>query len=250
MSVLSVRALSIAHEERLVVQSFDWTVQAGEKWAVLGVNGAGKSSVIHALLGLNRQGSTHVQLNGVPLSDLSARQQAASRVYVPQRYDEPFTVTVWQALQSVVPDADVMQCEDALSLFGLSGRANAWVHTLSGGERQRLTWAFAHVRSNQQTCLGLFDEPLSAQDLAWQQRLLERLKNLPYAVVAAVHDLNHVTQFASHVLLLAPDGATGVSGVSAQGRFDEVMQEKLLSMAFGVSLKRDASRSHWRTDSI
>jgi iron complex transport system ATP-binding protein len=248
MTVLSVRALSIAHEGRLVIQPFDLTVQLGEKWAVLGVNGAGKSSVIHALLGLNRQNNSQVWLDGVSLSALSAKQQAASRVYVPQRYDEPFTVTVWQALQSVVPDADERQCEAALALFGLSGRANAWVHTLSGGERQRLTWAFAHVCSSQQTCLGLFDEPLSAQDLAWQQRLLQRLKNLPYAVVAAVHDLNHVMQFASHVLLLARDGATGVSSLLAQGRVDEVMQEALLSRAFGVALQYD-SKMHWRTDS-
>lgn len=238
MSVLSVRQLSIVHDGRMVVRPFDWTVRAGERWALLGVNGSGKSSVLHALLGLNRDLNAHISLSDTALSQLSAREQAALRLYVPQRYDEPFTVTVWQALCSVTPDAGDARRVAALELFGLMAHRDAWLHTLSGGERQRLTWAFADVLRSSETVLALYDEPLSAQDLAWQKRLLDDLNAAPHAVIAAVHDLNHVAAFATHALVF------GHNGVLAQGELAEVMRAGVLSDAFGVGLVCDTG--FWR----
>jgi iron complex transport system ATP-binding protein len=238
MSVLSVRQLSVVHGKRVVIEPFDWTVRVGEKWALLGVNGSGKSSVLHSLLGLNAGMRTHVTLGDAPLSELSARSQALRRVYVPQRYDEPFTVTVWQALCSVTPDADDARREAALREFGLLEHRNAWLHHLSGGERQRLTWVFANVLRSGETLLALYDEPLSAQDLVWQRRLLNELCAAPHAVIAAVHDLNHVAAFASHVLVF------GEGRVVAQGAVADVMRAAVLSEAFGVALVCD--NGFWR----
>ena len=228
--ILTVRQLSVVHAGRVVLRPFDWTVRAGERWALLGVNGSGKSSLLHALLGVQRAVRECVTLVGVPLSAMSVQEQARRRVYVPQRYDEPFTVTVWQALCSMTEAADDARRLAALETFGLLARRHDWLHTLSGGERQRLTWAFADVRRGSGTVLALYDEPCSAQDLSWQQRLLAYLNDTPYSVIAAIHDLNHAAAFATHVMVL------GAGEVLAQGRLPEVMRSEVLTAAFGVTV--------------
>jgi iron complex transport system ATP-binding protein len=218
-----------------LIAPFDWRVQAGERWAVLGQNGVGKTSLLHTLLGIDAPACVNVCLTGESLSELSVQAQAQRRVWVPQRYDEPFTITVAQALRSVAPDVSVENGLNQLEAFGLREHAQAWVHQLSGGERQRLTWAMAAARVTDTTRLWLLDEAFSAQDIAWQRRLLKYLCEQSCAVVATVHDLNQVRAFATHVLLLA-DGA-----VLAQGEVADVMRSEALSEAFGVNLCVDAN---------
>lgn len=238
--VLQCDRLTIGFTERTLVAPFDWSVGEGERWAVLGANGSGKTSLLHALLGSSvadqPQLGERITLMGTRLAQLSVQTQARLRVWVPQHYEEPFTITVLQALQSVAPsalEADVMA---QLDRFGLRRHVWAWVHQLSGGERQRLTWAMAGLRaqlSEGQTRLWLLDEPFSAQDIAWQQRLLCFLCECDGAVVATVHDLNQVHRFATHVLLL------GEGGVLAQGAREQVMRTGTLSRAFGVAIAVD-----------
>ena len=231
--LLQCQQLSIRVGQKQLIEPFDWQVNSGERWAVLGQNGVGKTALLHALLGVDARCHASVLLGGVSLSELSVQQQAQQRVWVPQRYDEPFTITVVQALHSVAPTVSMDALFNQLDAFGLREHAQAWVHQLSGGERQRLTWAMAAVRVTDVTRLWLLDEPFSAQDIAWQRRLLQYLRELNRALVATVHDLNQVRVFATHVLLLS-DGA-----VLAQGAARDVMRSELLSRAFGVDLQVD-----------
>ena len=244
-AVIDIHQLSIQHGARTVLAPFDWTVQAGERWAILGANGTGKTSVLHALLGIDVKAASHVSLMGHSLSSLSPREQALLRVWVPQHYDEPFTLTVVQALTSVAQEADDACIDRVLARYGLHHLAQHWVHTLSGGERQRLTWAMSAARTTTLTQLWLLDEPLAAQDLAWQSVLLKQLRHAPCAVVAAVHDLNQVSQFATHVLLIQKN-ATGIAEVIAAGLSAEVMQAELLSAAYGVDLHLESDLAWWQ----
>lgn len=246
-AVLRCRQLSIRFGQKNLVRPFDWTVNEGERWAVLGANGAGKTSVLHALLGVpvgDVSGQlSAVELMGSRLDQVTVQTQARWRVWVPQRYEEPFTITVGQALRSVAPSATMDDVMAQLTQFGLQSHVLAWVHQLSGGERQRLTWSMAALRaqlSDGQTRLWLLDEPFSAQDIAWQKRLLQFLREREGAVVATVHDLNQVRAFATHVLLL------GEGGVLAQGLREQVMQPEWLSRAFGVEISLDEDgRVYW-----
>ena len=246
-AVLRCRQLSIRFGQKNLVRPFDWTVNEGERWAVLGANGAGKTSVLHALLGVpvgDVSGQlSAVELMGSRLDQVTVQTQARWRVWVPQRYEEPFTITVGQALRSVAPSATMDDVMAQLTQFGLQSHVLAWVHQLSGGERQRLTWSMAALRaqlSDGQTRLWLLDEPFSAQDIAWQKRLLQFLREREGAVVATVHDLNQVRAFATHVLLL------GEGGVLAQGLREQVMQPEWLSRAFGMEISLDEDgRVYW-----
>ena len=229
-AVLQCQKLSVKAGHKQLLAPFDWQVKAGERWAVLGQNGVGKTALLHALLGVDGRCQSNIYLSGLPLSELGVQQQSQRRVWVPQRYDEPFTITVTQALRSVAPDVLIEEVLNQLNAFGLYQHSQAWVHQLSGGERQRLAWAMAAVRMTGLTQLWLLDEPFSAQDIAWQKRLLQYLREQTRTVIATVHDLNQVRAFATHVLLLA-DGK-----VLAQGEVADVMRSEILSEAFGVNL--------------
>ena len=100
--VLQCDRLAIGFAERTLVEPFDWSVREGERWAVLGANGSGKTSLLHALLGASvadqPQLGAQITLMGTCLAQLSVQTQARWRVWVPQRYEEPFTITVLHAL--------------------------------------------------------------------------------------------------------------------------------------------------------
>ena len=244
--ILQAKQLSIQYGGSMLVEPFDWTVNAGEKWAILGANGAGKSSLLRTICGMETDQYESVLFNEQPLKSLSPRVQAAHRLWVPQRYDEPFNITVWQALSSLNQGRSEAHLQASLEAFGLLKMQNHWVHQLSGGERQRLTWAMAHAHQQPSTQLWLLDEPFAAQDLAWQVRLLRYLKALPCAAVAAVHDVNQVADFASHVLMLISN-ANGVHRVMT-GEIAQMMRAEPLEDVYGVpfhAMRSEDGRFGW-----
>lgn len=249
MTALLIQNLTVAHEEKVVIEPFDWQIQNGEKWAILGANGTGKTSLLHVLLGIEHSALPRVFLAGSSLNCLTVQQQSELRVWIPQRYDEPFNITVWQAFQSIAHHLDEQESLDCLAEFDLLRHQHTWVHLISGGERQRLTWAMAWARHTANTQLWLLDEPFAAQDLFWQHKLLSKLKKLSCAVVSSVHDVNHVGEFATHVLALLPE-FEGKGSVALMGTREEIMQPDILCRIYGLSLQhivaKDGLSGWWK----
>lgn len=259
--VLDCRQLSIhagSHAHTQLIAPFDWQVHTGERWAVLGRNGIGKTSLMHALLGLNPHANPRIHLNGHALHQLSPAAQAQQRIWTPQHYDEAFTISVLQAVHSIgqrppietrdTADTSTSDNDSAnssahswhhtvqqtLHQYGLWTHRHTWVHLLSGGERQRLTWVMAQLCKGTHTRLWLLDEPLAAQDIAWQRRLLHTLNQEPQlSLIATIHDLNQIRAFATHVLLLAE------GSVLAQGPAHSVMRPEILSRAYQTDISID-----------
>ena len=142
----------------------------------------------------------NIYLSGVPLSELSVQRQAQQRVWIPQRYDEPFTITVTQALRSVAPDVSIEYILNQLAVFGLRKHAQAWVHQLSGGERQRVALARALVTK---PAVVLADEPTGNLDRKTAGGIFELLtdlkKELNMAMLIVTHD-EQLAQAADSIL--------------------------------------------------
>lgn len=216
MSVLTIDQLGIDVAGHELLQPFSLQMESGQCWAVLGINGVGKSSLLHTLAGLRPTQQGLIKIAGQPLASYPPRQRARLVSLLFQHQQEYFPCTV---LESVLigrhpylspwqqeGDDDQQRALTALEQVGLDGFATRQVGTLSGGELQRV--ALARVLT--QDCpVMLLDEPSNHLDIHHQMHsmtLLQQLTRNGKLVVMALHDVNLALRFCDHVLMLMPNG--------------------------------------------
>ena len=241
--LLEVQNLSLRAGGRTLVRELSFSLGAGEVWCMLGPNGAGKSTFLHTAVGLREPQGGAMRLAGKALGDWAAAEAARQRGFLPQTFHDAFSASV---LDSVMlgrhPYLSRWQWEGgdereialaALRAVDLAGFERRDVLTLSGGERQRVALAALFA---QDAPLLLLDEPVSHLDLHHQVLVLEHLVRLARGrgkgVLFTVHDLNLAARFASHALLLTPQGTV------RQGTISEVMTEAALWDAFSHRVTR------------
>ncbi len=236
--MMRAHQLDLRMASRLLVQSLDWQIAAGECWCVIGRNGAGKSTLMRTLAGLREADGGTVEIDGRALEQWPLPALARERAYLPQTRVDAFG---YRAIDTVLAarhpyqhgdywesDADLQAAHAALDALDVGMLAQRDVRTLSGGERQRV--AIAAVLA-QDTPLLLLDEPANALDLAHQVSLMHLLARLcresGKAVAMVSHDLNLARDTATHALLLMGDGSWQAGPVA------EVMRAEVLSACLG-----------------
>lgn len=233
-SLLQTKSLTVRIANTLVCQELDFTVDAGDKWGILGVNGVGKTTLLHTLAGLHQPDSGEIYYSGKPLTDMSSRQRAQHRGVLFQEKSDPFPATV---LESVLigrhpyidhwqweSKQDIQIARENLIQVELQDREQQLVGTLSGGERQRVAIA---TLLTQQTKLLLLDEPTNNLDLKRQMKIMEffsqSINTQDSAAVMILHDLNIASRYCNKILMLFGNGK------SAQGEHSEMLTDERLS---------------------
>ena len=214
---LAARGLSLTVPGRTLVEGLDVSLAPGQCWALLGRNGAGKSSLLLALAGLSRPASGMVLLDDLPL-DAHPRRDVARRLGILLQQDaEDFWGSVLDfvllgrlphdsSLLGANPEG-VAQARAAIDAVDLIGHADQPYRTLSGGERQRAR--IAQLLAQAPDYL-LLDEPLSHLDLQHQLELMQLLAGLARAgrtVVMALHEPLWAARFCDTALLMYDSGA-------------------------------------------
>ncbi|WP_433789350.1 ABC transporter ATP-binding protein [Actinoplanes sp. CA-252034] len=176
-----------------VLNGLDLDIAPGEFVALIGRSGTGKSTLLRALAGLDRDVTGYGRIE-VP--------DAVSVVFQDSR------LLPWKRiLDNVVfglrgPDA-ADRGRQALAEVGLAGRERAWPYQLSGGEQQRAALARSLVREPQ---LLLADEPFGALDALTRIRMHALLRKLCEAhrpaVLLVTHDVDEAIVLADRVILL------------------------------------------------
>jgi len=241
--LLEVRNLVLGVNGRTLVRDFSFRLGAGEVWCMLGPNGVGKSTFLHTAVGLREPQGGELRLAGRRLADWPAEEAARQRGFLPQTFHDAFGASVLECVMlGRHPYLSRWQWEGeeereiaraALQAVDLAGFERREVLTLSGGERQRVALAALLA---QDAPLLLLDEPVSHLDLHHQVMVLAHLGELARArgkgVLFTVHDLNLAARFATHALLLTPQGEV------LQGPLGEVMSEAALWCAFDHRVAR------------
>jgi iron complex transport system ATP-binding protein len=240
--LLAARGLACAYGPRTVLADFDLAVPPGRVVALLGANGAGKTTALRAFARLHRPSAGRVLLGGDDLWRLAPREAARRLAYLPQGEEAAGPLTVEEAaLLGRVPHRGWLapyRAEDraavaaVLARLGLAGLADRPLDTLSGGERRRALLARALV---QQAEVLVLDEPTAHLDLRHQVELLELLRALAaergLAVVASFHDLNQAARTADELVLLAE------GRVLARGPAARVLTAEHLERAYGLAVE-------------
>jgi iron complex transport system ATP-binding protein len=243
MSMLSTHGLRLAAGERTLCRDLNWQLQAGQCWAILGLNGAGKTTLLHSLAGIHQPDQGEVHLQDRPIQTYSRREIAQHLALLFQESDMVFPGKV---LEHVLigrhphlqtwqweSDKDYQIAQHALASVGLSDFAQRDIQTLSGGERQRM--AIATVLA-QQPRIFLLDEPVNHLDWHHQHQLLAILSGLTQSgscsLVMALHDVNLVTRYCDHVLMLFANGEVKM------GDCTSLLQADILSRLYGYDIEQ------------
>ena len=249
MSLLEVRNLSIHFGSRRVVQNVSFTLDAGEKLALVGESASGKTVTALSTLRLieNARLSGEILFNGksvlaMPPDELHQLRGRDIAVI----FQEPMTAlnpiyTVGdQIVESIELHTDLRgaaawaEAVAALRRVGIDEperRARSYPHQLSGGQRQRAMIAMALACNPK---LLIADEPTTALDVTIRLQILELLERLRaeagLALLLITHDLNLVRRYADRVAVMEK-GVLVEQGTTAQviGRPQHPYTQKLVN---------------------
>jgi iron complex transport system ATP-binding protein len=237
-TLLAARDLTVRIGGKTVCRELSLELQVGQRWGLLGVNGVGKTTLLHTLAGLRPPAAGAVLLDGEPIHTLPRRQVARRLGLLLQDEADPFPGTVLEtALMGRHPwlgrwqwegEAELKLAHAALADVGLDALAGRQSNTLSGGERRRLALA---TLLTQDPRLFLLDEPTNHLDPHHQITLLDlldrRVREADKALLMIVHDSNLASRYCDQAILLYGDGETRC------GPLAEVVDAQSLSRLYG-----------------
>lgn len=218
---------------REIVHDVTARLAPGRVTALIGVNGSGKTSLLHLLAGLRVPTAGRVSLGGQHLTTLPRRQIARSVALMEQNAAASVELTVRDVValgriphvggwRSLSDDPAVASAMERTTVTGLADQA--W-STLSGGERQRVQLARALAQEPQ---VLLLDEPTNHLDLAHQIGLLALVKDAGLTTAVVLHDLDLALANADEVWVM------DAGRVVAQGPVADVLDAALVARHFGV----------------
>ncbi len=225
MSLIEVSGLKKSFGSLEVLKGVDLTVEEGERIAIIGGSGCGKSVFLRSLCLLEKPDSGRILIDGREITARDANVDVIRRSMgmVFQKFHLFSEMDVMDNLCLAPVKLKGMPRKDAekramelLSMVGLGSRAHAWPTVLSGGQQQRI--AICRCLMMEPKVL-LFDEPTSALDPTMVGEVLAVIRMLAkrdMSMLIVTHEMNFAKEVANRVLYFA-DG-----GIYEQGTPDEI----------------------------
>lgn len=237
MIQLSLTNVSLERQNKKLLNNVTWQVNKGEHWAILGLNGSGKTSLLKLITAeyWTSQGSMEVLGNQFGSTDISNIRTKIGIVgsFIAERLSphmlaEKIVLTGKYKSSILYTEYGEKELEEArqmlISIGGehLLGRIYA---SLSQGEKQLLLIARSLMESPE---ILILDEATSGLDLFAREKLLtqiEQITSLPNAptIIYVTHHAEEITRSFTHVLLLKK------GNIIAKGPKNEVLTEEILS---------------------
>ncbi len=207
--IVEVQNLVYAYaNQEPVLQDISFSLNAGDRVALMGATGSGKSTLLENLIGLKQPKTGEISLNGISVEPKNLPQvrrhigfgfqDANDQLFMPTILED---ITFGPRNYGVSPALAIDQARQLLADFGLEAYTNRSAHELSGGQR-RLA-ALAAILALNPTIL-ILDEPTTGLDPAWRRHLAQVLLKLPVQVMLiASHDLHWLSKVTQRALVLA-----------------------------------------------
>ena len=255
-AILEISRLEVSRGETRILREVDWRVERGEHWAILGLNGSGKTSLLKALTGYLSPSAGSLALLGKQYGDTDWREL---RLHVG---------IVTSALQASIPGAEVAletvisghyaqldlwvrptrrdrtEARRWLRFVGASGlEKREWLF-LSQGERQRVLIARALMANPR---LLILDEPCAGLDPVAREEFLRFVETLARrrggpSLVLVTHHVEEITPSFTHALVLRG------GRVFASGPKRTVLTSRKLGGAFGARIALRERRGRYQAE--
>lgn len=202
---VEVRGLKKSYGLKPILRGIDFALQQGQRMALLGANGAGKTTILRILAGLSRPNGGVVRVTGIDLlrNAQLVRQRVGLVAHQPYLYEELTVVEnllFFARLYAVEKARERVQ--ELVERLGLEKRGRERVGSLSRGQVQRLAWARALVHDPH---LLLLDEPDTGLDQEGQHLindLLAEHRTRGGSVIFTTHQLEQALALSDSIVML------------------------------------------------
>ena len=208
--MIAVDHLTVKFGPSTAVRDVSFSVAQGESFGLVGESGSGKSTILRTMMGLNRDWSGSIRIDGQD-TKTTGRTDLARRVQMV--FQDPYAslhprYVIGHAIAepmhiNKMPNPEKRTLE-LLDLIGLGGQFRfRFPHELSGGQRQRVAIARALALNPK---ILLLDEPTSALDVSIQAEILNLLnqlrKELNLTFVIVSHDLAVISYMCDRLMVM------------------------------------------------
>lgn len=241
MNTIAIDNVSLTRDRRQVLCDFTWHIGQGEKWLLMGLNGAGKSTILNMISGYVWPTEGRVEVLGevfgtCELAELRKRIGYVGAAMEEMLYPQDSVIEVVAGgiyakigFWGEVGEEDRALALKALHLAGASHLADRTFGQLSQGEKMRALIARATVSGHD---IVILDEPCGGLDPLAREDFLLAVDAMCAAcptltLIMVTHHLEEITANFTHALLLK--GGTAY----AAGEMDEVLCDDKISGLFG-----------------
>ena len=236
---IEVKNLSFSYKKGIpVLHDVNFQLQSGKFICLLGPNGVGKSTLFKCMLGLLRNYTGEILIDGENTRSLTQKQLARKVAYIPQSTAPVFNYTVADVVLmgttsltsgfSSPGEKERVYVTQALETLNIQHLQDRMFMNISGGERQLVLVARALA---QQAGILVMDEPTANLDYGNQVRVLEQVRRLSgsgYTVIQSTHNPEQAFLYADEVLAVK-DGT-----IAAHGSPNKVMDAGLIRDLYGI----------------
>ena len=209
--LLTVKDISKSYDDHVVLQNINFTVEKGDKIALIGTNGIGKTTLCEILEG-NLKADKGEVLWGATIQSS----------YFPQNTTDLIKgdVTLYDWLRDCDRDADISEIRNCLGRMLFNGQEQEKkVNSCSGGEKHRMM--LSKIMLEQGNFL-ILDEPTNHLDLEAIIALGEGLLEYPGSVICVSHDRELLDAFANRIIEIQADGSI----IDFKGTYEEFIESK------------------------
>ncbi|HIX63658.1 MAG TPA: ATP-binding cassette domain-containing protein [Candidatus Mediterraneibacter colneyensis] len=230
---VTVRYRSVKGEPPKIFDEFSLKIRKGEKIALIGSNGAGKSTMLKLMMGLIRPEEGRVRLKEKDAASIPKEELGRTISMVYQNPEEMFIKDsirrdIEYAMKVRNIDNYEERTEELLALFRLEGLADRDGRLLSGGQMRRASLAIGIALNPE---ILLLDEPTANLDIATRREImntLQMLKGITDTVVIATHDMQLVCDWAERIIVLS------AGYVIADGPKEEIFSDMYVREQVGI----------------
>lgn len=248
MEAISVKDLSVAYEDNIIIDNMNLSIPKGEISIIIGANGCGKSTLLKSIARVIKPRSGEIFINEKNIKSQKEKYIATQVAFLPQGPVCPSGITVKELVsfgrfphQKIIGglkahDKEIIDW--AIEETGLKEFSDRQVENLSGGQRQR---AWIAMTLAQETDIIMLDEPTTYLDIAYQLEVLEVLEKLNkqknITIVIVLHELNNACRFASNIIGLKK------GKIVCKGIPTEVITKENLREIYGIDAKLQLSEN-------
>ncbi len=249
LPIYEVRKLSFSYGDTIVLRDINFCVHEGEKIAVVGVSGCGKTTLFKLLSGLYMPEKNQIYFRGMDLAALSPEYVRSHITVTTQEvflFQATFEDNIKVAKSGGSKTEIMSACQSAqLGAFiqnlpdGYDTEMNTTIQSVSNGQMQRINLARAFLRN---TGIFLLDEPTSALDPDTAGAIWNNLfaNCADKTLLVILHDLEEVYRF--HKVLVLDNGKIAAFGTHTEliqncGLYRKLYEEKMADRKKGGSVK-------------